>query len=327
MLIVPKEKPILSNLNSYYLDISRLLEHYQGEVGAGAVFFHASAASGVIFFDQTEILNSYFQDKNKELLGEPAFDRLIQAGSKYNFSVDIFRLPLEEVYFWSSLPTSEKIYKDLSAEFTDLEGLIKKMGTERLTGFIDVSINQGKEGGLVFFSNGEIVGGSFSWGSNESAKAKKNVELLIEESKKSGGTFQVCRIPLGVEKHPEKNDEAQEPLSDNSLKMIEEFMNIFETLYTSRRRKEADFNSLIRKKFVDNADKFTFLDPFAAEFEYSNRKITFSGKATDRDLSVGVITSILELSEEIGISGELRQYLLSWSKKYEERIAQYNIDL
>ena len=39
MVIIPREKPIIENLNIYYLDVKKLLEHYQGEVGSGGVFF------------------------------------------------------------------------------------------------------------------------------------------------------------------------------------------------------------------------------------------------------------------------------------------------
>ena len=34
MVIVPRGNPVFENLNSYYLDLRRLLEHYQGEMDA-----------------------------------------------------------------------------------------------------------------------------------------------------------------------------------------------------------------------------------------------------------------------------------------------------
>ena len=35
MFVTPKENPILASLNSYYVNIERLIEHFQGEVGCG----------------------------------------------------------------------------------------------------------------------------------------------------------------------------------------------------------------------------------------------------------------------------------------------------
>ena len=52
MVIIPKEKPIIENLNIYYLDVRKLLEHYQGEVGSGGIYFEGHTAEGVIFFDK-----------------------------------------------------------------------------------------------------------------------------------------------------------------------------------------------------------------------------------------------------------------------------------
>ena len=106
--------------------------------------------------------------------GQKAIERLLEAGDDYNFSVNIYEIGTEEIYFWASIPAAEKIYKDLSTEFTDLEGLIKKMRSEKLTGYIDVSIGSGKEMGLIFLINGKIMGGSYSWGNGSPSPSKKN---------------------------------------------------------------------------------------------------------------------------------------------------------
>jgi hypothetical protein len=148
MVIIPREKPVIENLNIYYLDIKKLLEHYQGEIGTGGIYFKSHAAEGVIFFDKDDLLNAFYEEKSLELIGAQAVERLMNAGGQLNFTVHIYQLSLEEVYFWASIPSAEKIYEDLSTEFTDLEGLIRKMSTEKLTGYIDVSIGGGKEGGL-----------------------------------------------------------------------------------------------------------------------------------------------------------------------------------
>ena len=63
MIVFPKEKPVMANLNSYYLNIEKLVEHYQGEIGSGAVFGRAATATAVIFFDPDSVVNVYFQNK------------------------------------------------------------------------------------------------------------------------------------------------------------------------------------------------------------------------------------------------------------------------
>ena len=69
MLIVPKEKPLLENLNSYYLDISRLLEHYQGELVSGVFHFRSTSSEGAIFFENNVVLEGIYSNKNIDYAG------------------------------------------------------------------------------------------------------------------------------------------------------------------------------------------------------------------------------------------------------------------
>ena len=325
MVIIPREKPVIENLNIYYLDIRKLFEHFQGEIGSGGVFFKSHFAEGAIFFDEDELLNGYFQEKDTMLNGNAAIDQLIQAESDHNYSVSIYRISQEEVYFWSSLPSAEKIYKDLSTDFTDLEGLIKKMSLEKLTGYIDVSIGDGTEGGLIFISNGEIIGGSYSWGGEKMGSSENNLEILIDKTKKSGGMFQVNRIPMKKEKVA---GESKEQISDANLDylaMLEEFLGVFETVVSTSKNTGEGFSSILRKKFVEKAEEYVFLDPFAAEFEYSDRKIKYSGQAGEKELADGVIISVKELADELGILSELKKYMTSWADKYEKKIKELGI--
>ncbi len=325
MVIIPREKPVIENLNIYYLDIRKLFEHFQGEIGSGGVFFKSHSAEGAIFFDEDELLNGYFQEKDTILTGNSAIDLLIQADSDHNYSVSIYKISQEEIYFWSSLPSAEIIYKDLSTDFTNLDGLIKNMRSEKLTGYIDVAISDGIEGGLIFISNGEIIGGSYSWGGEKTDSSQNNLKILVDKTKKSGGIFNVSRIPIKREK---VTGESKEQVSDTNLDifaMLEEFLGVFETVVSTGKNKGAGFSSILKKKFVEKAEEYAFLDPFAAEFEYSARRIKYSGQAGEKELADGVITSVKELAEELGILSEVKNYMSLWADKYEKKIKELGI--
>lgn len=326
MVIIPREKPVLENLNIYYLDVKKLLEHYQGEIGTGGVYFKSHAAEGVIFFDKDDLLNAFYEEKDLNFVGSQAIEHLLNSGGHYNFTVNIYQLSLEEVYFWASIPSAEKIYEGLSTEFTDLEGLIRKMSSEKLTGYIDVTIGGGQQKGLIFLINGKIVGGSYSWDSGEPGPSKKNQELLIRKTKEAGATFNVCRIPISKLKTEGETRKTAKP-SEEILRMLEELMIIFENSVASRKRMKADFTKLLKKKFVENADKYAFLDPFAGEFDYTNRTIDFSGAASDRELIDGVVNSIRELAQELGILQQLKGASVEWSDKYASQLENFSIKL
>ena len=326
MVIIPREKPVLENLNIYYLDVKKLLEHYQGEVGTGGVYFKSHAAEGVIFFDKDDLLNAFYEEKDLNFVGSQAVEHLLNSGGQYNFTVNIYQLSLEEVYFWASIPSAEKIYEGLSTEFTDLEGLIRKMSSERLTGYIDVTIGGGQEKGLVFLISGKIVGGSYSWDSGEPGPSKKSQELLIRKTKEAGATFNVCRIPISKLETEGATSKTAKP-SQEILRMLEELMVIFESSVASRKKMKTDFTKLLKKKFVENADKYAFLDPFAGEFDYTNRTIDFSGAASDRELIDGVVNSIRELAQELGILQQLKGASVEWSDKYASQLENFSIKL
>ena len=315
MIVIPREKPVLEKLNVYYLDIERLIEHYQGEIGSGGIFFKSSVAEGVIYFDKDEVLNGVFQEKQMQLQGRQAIDRLVKAGGRDNFRVDIYQLSAQEIYFWASIPGAEKIYKDLSTEFTDLGKLIAKMSSERLNGYIDVSIGDGKEMGMIFIVNGKIIGGSFSWDRNQSGDSRTNQALLIKKTRQSGATFNVCRISLMRMKQEDKDAPVPGAASENVLSMVEEFLGIFENTVSAN------------KKLMENAEKYAFLDPFAGEFDYSGRKISFSGTTGDQELLRGVIETVSDLARELGLMPSFVAGLSSWNETYARELKRYDITL
>ena len=326
MVVIPKQQPVLENLNIYYLDVRKLLEHFQGEIGSGGIYFKSHAAEGVIFFDQDQLVSGVFQDKEILISGNDAVERLLTAGDEYDFSVNIYQIGPEEVYFWASIPTAEKIYKNLSTEFTDLEGLIKKMSAEKMTGYIDVTIGSGEENGLIFLINGKITGGSYSWGNGAPSPSKKNQDLLIQKTKQLGGIFNVCRISY---KNTQNDDQtiALEPNKPKAaIMMMEALLSIFEQVVNEKSKKKADFQKLLKQKFVENADRFSFLDPFADEFEYAEQKITLSGRVSDQDLVDGVVAVVNEMARELGLQSTLIVNLDLWLDEYADELAHYDIN-
>ena len=87
MVVIPRQQPVLENLNAYYLDIKKLLEHYQGEIGTGGVYFKSHAAEGVVFFDKDELLNAFYEEKELDLVGFQAIEYLLNSGGQYPISI------------------------------------------------------------------------------------------------------------------------------------------------------------------------------------------------------------------------------------------------
>ena len=327
MVVIPSEQPVLENLNAYYLDIRKLLEHFQGEIGSGGIHFKSHAAEGVLFFDQDQLLSGVLQEKNNTLSGNEAIERLLEAGKAYNFSVTVYHIDSEEVYYWAGIQTAEKIYKDLSTEFTDLQGLIKKMGSEKLTGYIDIHIGGGEQSGLLFLINGKIRGASCSWSNGMPDPSSDHQKLLVEKTKELGGTFNVSRIALNsLPADSIPTDEGQF-LSETAIVMMEALLAIFETMVDENTKKKTDFQKLLKQNLVEYADRFAFLDPFAGEFEYARKSITYSGRASDRELVQGVCAVVKKMAYDLGLYSALLQELELWSEEYADELNYYDVNL
>jgi hypothetical protein len=341
MILVPIGQKIQENLNTYYLNIEKLIEHYQGELGTGSIYFQSLRAEGVIYFDKDEILNAILENKEEKIDGLNAINRLVKLASEQNFMVKIYQLDPEHIYFWANIANAKDIYKGLSTEFTDLEGLIKKMSAENLTGYIDVIINKSNESGFVFFNNGQIIGGSYSWKKGELDDSTAGWKKLIEKTKSAGGTFNVRSIII-----PNKTPKAEKieikkpkptpapeskpkPAETNQVStaalalQLEGLLDIFERVMKSNKKIKKDFDTVLKKKFLEKVEKYPFLDPFSGDFRYSNKKITFNAKIPENSLSNAIYESAIELAKELEILDQFLTNIKPWSQKYSIELSNF----
>ncbi len=349
MIIIPMEKPAAQDLNSYYLKIDKLLEHYQGALGTGGVYFKSPISEGVVFFDEANLLNSYYKDKKEEFKGGKALSKINETASKNNYAVTVYYILPERVYYWANLSNAELLYGDLSSEFTDLEGLIKKMENEKVTGYIEVKLNQDSGGGLLFIYNGEIIGGASAQGDGALDRSVEYRDDLIKRCREVGGNFNVKKIQLSkistlskpsVLKSskpvlnssksvpPEKKSIAR-PQKDPQrvLRMLQDLLVLLEKVVRANKRIKVDFETLLNRQFVSKVDQYDFLDPFAAEFRYSNGKVIFKGKASQKELVTSIVWCVKDMTADLGMTAVFRKYLPAWKKNYTDEIIDFNIQI
>jgi hypothetical protein len=107
--------------------------------------------------------------------------------------------------------------------------------------------------------------------------------------------------------------------------MLEELLVLFEKMVMTNKKIKGKFDTLLKNKFLEKADKYMFLNPFSGEFEYANRKIVFRGEATDEELLRGVTESVKELTEELDMVSSLNSRLASWTQRYEKELIKFGI--
>lgn len=350
MIIIPKEKPAVQDLNSYYLKIDKLLEHYQGALGTGGVYFKSPVSEGVVFFDEDNLLNAFYKDKKIELKGGNALTKINETASRNNYSVTVYYILPERVYYWANLSHAEALYSDLSSEFTDLEALINKLENEKVTGYIDVKLSRDSGGGLLFMYNGEVIGGASAAGDGELDRSVGYRDDLIKRCREVGGIFNVKKIQLSKIasmsetswKKPEKpavstpKPSQPKPAAPKAkmpkdpqriLTMLQDLLVLSETVVKSNKRVKSDFETLLNKQFVDKVNQYDFLDPFAAEFRYSNGKVSFNGRASQRELVTSIVKCVTDMAASLGMTSVFRKQLATWKNNYIDEIIDFNLEV
>ena len=335
MIIVPKDNPIITDLNSYYLIMGKLFEHYQGVVNSGCIHFKSPTSEGAVFFDDENIINAIFKNKVNTVKGKKAIDILIGESGSNNFSVAIYEIPQERITFWANVVEAQDLHKDLSTEFTDLESLVKKMINEKLTGYIEISFDA-ENNAVLFLLNGDLINSASSDNKWQLSNNENILKALVEKTRQTGAILNVRKIPLNqknvilseqnvekiapvvVQKKQIVAEEKPKPL--NIIEMLQHLMLIYEKFISGTRRIRDDFDTILKRKFMEKVDKFDFLDPFAAEFKYSNGKINYFGQASHIQLASGLMECLNEIAVENQMQEWLKKHLGPWEEKYSKEI-------
>lgn len=315
MIVVPKEKPIHNKLSTYYLDIDKFIEYCKREQGSGCMYFYTPATKGIVFFDTDDILNTvYVNSSNNTIEGEPAYQKLLDSISKQTFQVAVYKIDLHHIYSWIGLHQLHEVVPENHSAIVSLEELIKTMEIQVLSGYIHAQI--GEDEGLLLFQDGQFVCGSYSFGDGKLESDKNNLKLLVQKSSTAGGDFHVrgtVTSPDTMFDATGNNKSKIEQAPSSTIATLEELLDIFGRVVDAEAAVDSEFSILLKDKFVEKANIYSFLDPFAGEFKHSNQKITFTGKASDAELTKGVTECVRELADELGVMHILKREIANWS--------------
>jgi len=318
IIVVPKNDPVIQNLHSYYVDVRKLIEHYQGEIGCGGILLSAPAGEGAIFFDKDGLLDGAFRSPEQSLLGRNAIEHLVENGSACNFRISVFRLSARAVYYWASIPAAESSGRELSAEAVDLDGLIDRLVSERVSGY--VAATDGRREAAIFLDQGRIIGGAYPWSGGDFSHEPGRAEQFALWCKERKALCRVARIPRSL-----VNGGATAAGSEaGTLTMLEELIGLAEEVLTVK-RVQPGFDRRLKQKLLAKAERFPFLDPFAGEFEFFDRKIRFSGDTPHRELVEALTETVTELAAEAGVADLFRERLTGWAERNSRHLVRLGV--
>ncbi|MDH3349159.1 MAG: hypothetical protein OEM02_13800 [Desulfobulbaceae bacterium] len=324
-MLIPREKPYLERLNSYYLDFDKFVMHLQGDIGSGCVYCKSSYHEVLIYFDESEIIRGVVQENGKHAKVSPTLQPVLDILHKTSYAVSVYSFDPNAIYFWGQMPSFRRAKKTLNSKNISLVDLVERLSEKKFTGFIDVDL-EGDESTLLFFHHGERVGGSYSWSFGGLNRASSEFDVLMNKIKNGNakyiiGNFLDEEIEV-LKEDPNKkvsntlnrdsdgtgegetsrstkeikSEIGAESIPDTIVPALMDFINLFEE--TLKKKAKLDPIILLKQQFVDNVQKYPYLDPFRGQFDYMAGKVTFGEGAPYREIIAAVVECVWTLIYE-----------------------------
>ena len=278
-MMFPKDRTVYANLNTSFTDFDELMLDLRGKRVTGYVLVSFRGYDGMLFMETGEIAAALEQEADKRATGADVAERVAAHAHEkggvvnvYTLSPDLLRLLVRSV-------DAEPLYKDLTSSFTSLDRLIDKLEDDRHSGYIEVTLAEGRGGGMVFFDGGRVAECVFA-SDGQNTSGVDILQGIIQVVGATSASFNVFRVPpqaapAAVVAAPAAGDEEPAVPSD-PLTVWSEIISAVESVVDGLSQK-GRFLTSFKEVLVTRATTYPFLDPFAAEFEYRDGKITFEG--------------------------------------------------
>lgn len=189
-MLIPREKPFLQGLNSYYLHFEKFVEHMQGEIGSGAIHCQSTQLELMIYFNQDEVISDLMQERGKPASFLPSHEIARTTFYSTSCAVQVFFLDPNAIYYWAQMPTFQRAKAALRSTEIPLPDLIFRLRQKQFSGFIDVQlVKKSTEGGILFFNEGNRVGGSYTWGRGGMSTSDDDYNNLLSRVQVNEGIF------------------------------------------------------------------------------------------------------------------------------------------
>jgi hypothetical protein len=331
-MILPKGPIVHENLRTVFIDLNNFLQTLKEDNFTGYVQVSFWDYEGILFLEAGEIVNAIEESESTRRGGEEAVENIIIKSKQQDGRINVYRLAPEMVTILASTSMEEATYKELSTEFTSLDKLIEKLSKENHSGYIDIVLNDNKGGGIIFFQDGKIAEAVMSDEKFSGAEkhGKDMLNEIIEDVQKTGATFNVYRA--GLEGGSERTGIAQALEFQGVIEVMQEVIRTIESLVDGLSNRQGAFRDSFKKARVEKSEEYPFLDPFAAEFKYSNGEIKFGGKVSAEvfvrglkdcfDLTLDTITVSKNKDE---LYEKIRSALKPISSRFEEKIDAFGL--
>ena len=317
-MLLPREKPFLTGLNSYYLDIEKFIQHLQGEIGSGCLCCSSANQELLVYFDEYDIVRGVTQNNGEHARVSDQLDQVLVPLQTRNFQVTIYYLDSDSIFFWGQMPAFRRAQNTLASDKVRLPDLIFRLSQKNFSGFIEVDVDGKEDCAVLFFHEGQRRGGSYYWGTGGLSLSDADYNTLLGMLQKGSGTYSLGYFisdPLSpiIEEEPEagaeeagegtaldeisnkekgKNKPRSTPLAQVPSELnnaLNAFIAVFAQTVSSKKVKAAPLIDL-KLKFIDFAEIYPQLDPYKHLCEIEDDgTVTIAQEISEKDAAEGII--------------------------------------
>ena len=321
-MIFPKGEVRHQNLLTAYTDVSALLSALKSEGFSGILEIEFPEKKGTIFIDSGEVLNAEIKEKGdaERTIGKEGIQAFLTSSNQKNGVLNVYRLLPEYVALITSHLEHEVLFKELSTDYTRLDRLLLKLREDKHDGFIEILTKEKKAFGVLFVEGGEPAEMFTLPESGPSAFGRKSIPAFLENVGKQAGAILNVYKTRGKMLRKERAIPESKPVSEGKPVLeskplargregLKEVIPIFQEILSNAEKlvdaasRRGTFIGTFKKCLIEEAETFSFLDPFAGEFEYQDGVIRFSGEVGEKEFTRGILeclnTTINLLEKEL----------------------------
>lgn len=292
MIKIPRGRAVYKELKSSFIRVEKLLEDLSKNGFSGVVEMIGLKHEAEILLDNGQVANVRLRGEAPEI-GCRLLGKVVRLAEEENLLISTYKLPPESVVFFSSFLESETVYENLSSEFADPAKLIAKFEQENGEFCLEAIFSKNLGSGLLFIHDGHVVEAVLYLLGKDLSTGGPAVGGVVDGVRELGAVMNVYRGRISVEHHEAPVPKAEIFLEDVRV-VCEQILHRFRAL-AAETAKKIQFDTFFREACLSMADRFPFLDPFAAELNYRGERLELATSEPARSVVEGLLSCVGEM--------------------------------
>ncbi len=200
-MLLTRGTPVWENLNSYFINVDRLLIFLKKDQFTGYVKVRDQDALELILIDDGDVVAGAARHvEDKIAVAQPVEQIIKQATGNDAITLSIFRLERELAGIFARIYSqdSQVLHQNLHSDFSDIPKFLEKMQKTRFSGYIHFDFVNINKFGVIVLENGHVTALlsqqiELTESAPEAAKTKL-MNMIISESKINGAIFNIYRF-------------------------------------------------------------------------------------------------------------------------------------